>query len=580
MQLNKEQQAAVECVSGPSIILAGAGSGKTRVLIYKVLNLIENKKVPAREVLMITFTNKAASEMKRRMGTTQLGFVGTFHALCARMLRIDGDQIGIDKNFVIYDESDQLMLIKDIIKKIHTNFSPKYFLNRISAAKGELIQPESYLKIFMDYSAEVVGQVYKEYQLKLRKNKALDFDDILMFAHELLTHRVLLLQKYQRKYTHILVDEFQDTNTAQYQIAKLLAGKSQNITVVGDFSQSIYSWRGADIGNLNKFKTDFVGSKVFHLEENYRSTQQILDYAFSIISQNTTHPILHLRTTNKKGEDVIVYEATDEQDEAFFIIDEMRRYININAKSSLGILYRTNAQSRIIEEALLHASMPYVLVGGTRFYDRKEVKDVLSYLRFLVNPEDEVSLQRLEKIGKTRLNKLKLEYVKIKDRIDSIPSAELMEVIFSTTGYLELYDMHDPEEYARLENVKELKSVALRFPNIFEFLEQVALVESEFSEHEKLNKKKVDDTSGISLMTLHQAKGLEFDYVWVIGLEEGLLPHSRSVDDLHQLEEERRLFYVGITRARRKLYITHARRRFIFGRRGETMKSRFLIDDQ
>ncbi len=579
MQLNKEQQAAVECVTGPSIILAGAGSGKTRVLIHKVLNLIAKKKVPSREVLMITFTNKAASEMKRRMGATQLGFVGTFHALSARMLRIDGDQIGIDKNFVIYDESDQLMLIKGIIKKIHTNFSPKYFLHRISAAKGELIQPDNYLKIFMDYSAEVVSQVYKEYQLKLRKNKALDFDDLLLTAHELLTLRPLLLQKYQRKYSHVLVDEFQDTNTAQYQIAKLLAGKDQNITVVGDFSQSIYSWRGADIGNLNKFKTDFAGCKLFHLEENYRSTQQILDYAFSIISQNTTHPILHLRTTNKKGEDVIVYEATDEQDEAFFIIDEMRRYININPESSFGILYRTNAQSRIIEEALLHAAMPYVLVGGTRFYDRKEVKDVLSYLRFLVNPEDEVSLQRLEKIGKTRLNKLKLERVKIKDRIDSIPSAELMEIIFSATGYLELYDMHDPEEYARLENIKELKSVALRFPNIFEFLEQVALVESEFSEQEKINKKKNDDTSGISLMTLHQAKGLEFDYVWVIGLEEGLLPHSRSVDDLFQLEEERRLFYVGITRARRKLYITHARRRFIFGRREETMKSRFLVDD-
>ncbi len=579
MQLNREQQAAVEHASGPSIILAGAGSGKTRVLIHKVLNLITNKKVPAREILMITFTNKAASEMKRRMGATQLGFVGTFHALCARILRIDGSHIGIDTNFVIYDESDQLMLIKGIIKKIHTNFTPKYFLNRISAAKGELIQSENYTKIFMDYSAEVVGQVYREYQLKLRKNKALDFDDILLFAHELLTHRPMLLQKYQRRYTHILVDEFQDTNTAQYQIAKLLAGQHQNITVVGDFSQSIYSWRGADIGNLNKFKTDFVGCKVFHLEQNYRSTQQILDYAFSIISQNTTHPILHLRTTNKKGEDVIVYEASDEQDEAFFIIDEMRRYISLNPEASLGILYRTNAQSRIIEETLLHASLPYVLVGGTRFYDRKEVKDVLSYLRFLVNPEDEVSLQRLEKIGKTRLNKLKLEYPKIRDRIDSIPSAELMEIIFSATGYLELYDIHDPEEYARLENIKELKSVALRFPDIFEFLEQVALVESEFSEQEKINKKKVDDTSGISLMTLHQAKGLEFDYVWVIGLEEGLLPHSRSVDDLHQLEEERRLFYVGITRARRKLYITHARRRFIFGRRGETTKSRFLVDD-
>lgn len=591
MQLNPEQQAAVEYNLGPSIILAGAGSGKTRVLIHKVLHLIQKENVPAREILMITFTNKAASEMKRRMGATQLGFVGTFHALCARILRIDGDQIGIDQNFVIYDESDQLMLIKQIIKKVHTDLTPKYFLNRISAAKGELIQPADYNKIFMDYSAEAVGQVYREYQPKLRKNKALDFDDLLLLTHELLTHRPLLLQKYQRKYTNILVDEFQDTNTAQYQIAKLLASPAvappdgragsanvglKNITAVGDFSQSIYSWRGADIGNLNKFKRDFKNCKEFHLEQNYRSTQQILDFAFSIISQNTTHPILHLLTTNKKGDEVIIYEAADEQDEAFFIIDEMRRYIALHPEASLGVLYRTNAQSRIIEEALLHASMPYVLVGGTRFYDRKEVKDVLSYLRFLVNPQDEVAIERLQKIGKTRFNKLKLEYVKIKEKIDSIPSAELMEIVFNATGYLDMYDINDPDEYARLENIKELKSVALRFPKIFEFLEQVALVESEFSEHEKLNRKKTDDTSGISLMTLHQAKGLEFDYVWVIGLEEGLLPHSRSVDDLYQLEEERRLFYVGITRARRKLYITHARRRFIFGRRGETVKSRFL----
>lgn len=591
MQLNREQQAAVENTSGPSIILAGAGSGKTRVLIQKVLHLITHAHVPAREVLMITFTNKAASEMKRRMGTTQLGFVGTFHALCARMLRIDGDQIGIDKNFVIYDESDQLMLIKQIIKKMQTHFTPKYFLNRISAAKGELIQPDQFNQIFMDYSAEIVGQVYKEYQLKLRKNKALDFDDLLLLTHELLTHRQLILEKYRRKYTHILVDEFQDTNTAQYQIAKILASPAEasakaghNITVVGDFSQSIYSWRGADIGNLNKFKRDFKDCKEFHLEQNYRSTQQILDYAFSIISKNTTHPILHLRTTNKKGEDVVVYEAADEQDEAFFIIDEMRRYISLYPETSLGVLYRTNAQSRIIEEALLHASMPYVLIGGTRFYDRKEVKDVLSYLRFLVNPQDEVAIERLQKIGKTRFNKLKLEYVKIKERVESIPTAELMEIVFNSTGYLDLYDINDPDEYARLENIKELKSVALRFPDIFHFLEQVALVESEYSEQEKVQKRlkgghplgENADLSGISLMTLHQAKGLEFDYVWVIGLEEGLLPHSRSVDDLYQLEEERRLFYVGITRARRKLYITHARRRFIFGRRGETIKSRFI----
>lgn len=576
MQLNKEQQLAVQQVSGPSVILAGAGSGKTRVLIQKVLYMIEHASVTPQHILMITFTNKAAHEMKKRMGSVKLGFIGTFHAFCARMLRIDGDVVGLSPDFVIYDESEQLQLVKSIIKKMHTQFSPGYFLNRISTAKNELITHDRYRSIFSDYSAEVVADVYEQYQKKLQNNNAVDFDDLLVLAQQLLNHTESVRLKYQRRYTHILIDEFQDTNTAQYQIARLLAGSAQNITVVGDFSQSIYSWRGADIRNLEKFKIDFKDCKEFYLEQNYRSTQQILDYAYSIISQNTTHPILQLRATSKTGEEVIVYEAFDEQDESFFVIDEIKRCMRMDPDATLGVLYRTNAQSRIIEETFLHESVPYVLIGGTRFYERKEVKDVLAYLRCLVNPTDELAVERAQKIGKTRYKKLQVLFLEIKDRVKDIPTAELMEQIFNTTGYLELYNVNDPEDYSRLENIKELKSVALRFPQIIEFLEQIALVESEYSEQEKQKHVEKHAVSGVSLMTLHQAKGLEFDYVWIVGLEEGLLPHSRSVDDLFQLEEERRLFYVGITRARKKLYITHARRRFIFGRRGETMKSRFL----
>ncbi len=576
MQLNKEQQEAVRNVVGPSVILAGAGSGKTRVLIQKVLYMIEHAGVSPRQILMITFTNKAALEMKKRMGEVKLGFVGTFHAFCARMLRIEGDRLGLSPDFVIYDEADQLQLIKSIIKKMHTQFSPGYFLNRISTAKNELIPPESYRSIFSDYSAEVVADVYEQYQKKLRSNTAVDFDDLLVLAHQLLKQSEEVRGKYQRTFTHILIDEFQDTNTAQYQIASLLAGTAQNITVVGDFSQSIYSWRGADIRNLEKFKKDFENCKEFYLEQNYRSTQQILDYAYSVISQNTTHPILQLRATSKSGEEVIVYEAFDEQDESFFVIDEIKRSMRMDPEATLGVLYRTNAQSRIIEETFLHEAVPYVLIGGTRFYERKEVKDVLAYLRCLVNPNDELSVERAQKIGKTRYKKLQSVYLEMKDRVKDIPTAELMEQVFQATGYLDLYNVNDPEDYSRLENIKELKSVALRFPLVVEFLEQVALVESEYSEQEKQKHSDKTAKPGVNLMTLHQAKGLEFDYVWIVGLEEGLLPHARSIDDLFQLEEERRLFYVGITRARKKLYITHARRRFIFGRRGETMKSRFL----
>lgn len=573
--LNSQQKSAVTYTDGPSIIIAGAGSGKTRVLVSKVLNLVDNCSIDPYSIIMITFTNKAAGEMKERI-KIPLGFVGTFHSFCARVLRRNGDGIGLDQNFTIYDEDDQLTLIKKIIKNMDVErFNPRYFSNRISAAKNQLIHAARYLELFSDHNALLVSTVYTEYEMQLKKNKAVDFDDLIMKTIDLFIKHSDILDRYQKKYTHILVDEFQDTNYAQYTLTRLLSKQSKNITVVGDFSQSIYSWRGADIRNLEKFQEDFSSTKVFSLEENYRSSQKILDFAYRVISKNQTHPILRLFTSNKEGEDIEYFEAENEEYEALYIADKIKELSKIESYSSLAILYRTNAQSRIIEEAFLHYGIPYVLIGGTRFYERKEIKDVLSYLRLLINPTDEIAKDRILKIGKRKWDLFKEMYQSIKDEIDTKTTSELMEEIFQSTGYLQLYNPDDEEEYGRLENIKELKSVAITHPKLVDFLEQVALVESEYFEGERTLKQ----NERVSLMTLHQAKGLEFSHVFIVGLEEGILPHSRSMDDLYQLEEERRLFYVGITRAKRKLYITYARRRFIFGRRGDAAKSRFIDEN-
>lgn len=574
--LNTEQKDAVLNSDGPSIILAGAGSGKTRVLIHKVMYLIQEKNVKPFSIIMITFTNKAASEMKSRMGAVSLGYVGTFHTFCAKMLRIDGESIGVPRNYVIYDDNDQKDVIKKVIKNLPTRFTPSYFLNRISNAKNELITPEKYRQLFSDYSSEIVAGVYQQYQAELLKCNALDFDDLLMKAIDLLRSNPEILEKYHNKYQYLLVDEFQDTNVAQYALTKILGSKSQNVTIVGDFSQSIYSWRGADIKNLEKFESDFPDTKIFKLEQNYRSTQPILDYAFEIISKNQSHPILSLFTDNNVGENVIFYEASDEQDEIFYVVDEIQK--NADECDSFAVLYRTNAQSRVIEEALLHQSIPYVLIGGTRFYERKEIKDVLSYLRCILNPSDAVSLDRIKKLGKRRFDKFREIYPQLVGEVNEKSTSEVMEDVFNATGYLELYNVDDTDDYARLENIKELKSVALSFPVVAEFLEQVALVESEYSQDEKNQSRNrlLGENKTVKLMTLHQAKGLEFDCVFIVGLEEGILPHARSLNEDLGVEEERRLYYVGITRARKRLYITNARRRFIFGRRTDGIKSRFL----
>ncbi len=588
-QLNDQQLAAVTQVNGPSIILAGAGSGKTRILVYKVLNLIINHQINPGAIMMITFTNKAAGEMKERITKktgdrfSPVGFIGTFHAFCAKVLRLHGTVIGLSRNFIIYDEADQLNLIKTILKKSRKQqFSYTYYLSRISAAKNQLISPDRYQSIFNDHQTDEIVKVYKQYQQALKKNRAVDFDDLLFLAVELFRRYHNIVEYYQNKFRYILVDEFQDTNYAQYHLVKLIGEKYKNVTVVGDFSQSIYSWRGADITNLNKFETDFPATKVFYLEQNYRSTQYILDFAYQVIANNQTHPILKLFTQKQGGEEVYFYQADNEEAEAIFITKEIIRLSKQEKIADFAVLYRTNAQSRIIEEVFLHFGLPYVLIGGTRFYERKEIKDILAYLRLLVNPQDSIAADRVKKIGKRRYQKFKESFDQLHKAIDSKTTDQLMEEIFSITGYLELYSVEDEENFDRLENIKELKSVAVSFPKLTEFLEQVALVESEYFASEKTvnrdSRLYEQKNQRVKLMTLHQAKGLEFPYVFIVGVEEGILPHSRSVDDRFQLEEERRLFYVGITRAQRKLYITYTKRRFIFGRTTESIKSRFLLE--
>lgn len=589
--LNPEQIEAVNQTNGPMIILAGAGSGKTRVLTYKVIHLIEQGVDPS-NILMVTFTNKAANEMKERMKNfysnldktlSDFPTVSTFHALCAKILRIDGEYIGIPKNFLIYDDQDQKDTIKESFNLLNIStkeYKPNSILANISQAKNELITELEYPQYARGHFQEVVSKVYLIYQKLLKENAALDFDDLILKLVELFKKNPDVLEKYQNKFKYILVDEYQDTNHAQYQLTKMLSRKYQNICVVGDFSQSIYSFRGADFLNLSKFKEDFSNVKTFSLSQNYRSTQKILDAASAIISKNNSHPILKLWTENKKGEDVLVHESLNEQKEAEYISDQISeiRYENPDLKySDFCILYRTNAQSRSIEEVFIHKSLPYILIGGTRFYDRKEIKDILAYLKILANHKDKVSLKRIEKLGKKRFEKFNdfLENFK-KENIDNKKTIDILDSVIKSTEYLSLFDEKDEEDLARLENIKELRSVAFSFPNLTLFLENVSLVEQEYmpdSIKEENGKK-----NAVNLMTLHAAKGLEFPVVFMVGMEEGLFPHSRSLMDKNELEEERRLCYVGMTRAKKKLFLTYSRKRLFFGQKTTNIVSRFILE--
>ncbi len=589
--LNKEQVNAVIQKDGPMIILAGAGSGKTRVLTYRVINLIEEGVDPL-NILMVTFTNKAAKEMKERMENfyakqgkklLDLPTISTFHALCAKLLRIEGVNIGIPKNFVIYDTQDQKDAIKEAFNLLGLSikeYKPSSVLNTISQAKNELINESQYPEYARGHFQEVVSRVYLIYQKILKENGALDFDDLILKTVELFKQNPSVLEKYQNKFQYIMVDEYQDTNHAQYLLTKMLAAKFNNICVVGDFSQSIYSFRGADYLNLAKFKDDFKNTKTFSLSQNYRSTQRILDAASAVISKNTSHPVLQLWTENKTGEDLFIFEAINEQKEAEFIINniiKIKEDFPSFKYSDFCVLYRTNAQSRSIEEVFLHNSMPYTLIGGTRFYDRKEIKDVLSYLKVIANPKDKIALKRLEKIGKTRFNKFMDFTLTLEDKnIEEIPTIELLDNVLKATEYLSLFDDKDEEDIARLENIKELRSVALSFPNLGQFLENVALVEQEYMpDHVEEQDGKKD---AVNLMTLHAAKGLEFKIVFMVGMEEGLFPHSRSLMEKSELEEERRLCYVGMTRAKEKLFLSYARKRLFFGQRTMNIVSRFILE--
>lgn len=585
--LNPIQQKAVKQTKGPILILAGAGSGKTRVLTFKIAYLIEQKVCEPHEILAITFTNKASQEMKER--TLRLldssGFqvhsqplLSTFHSFAARVLRKDGGKIGLAPNFTIYDDGDTLDAIKEALAELglagNKKINPWAIKKVISEAKNNMISELEYPNYARGFFQETAAKIYIEYQKILRRNEAVDFDDLLHLLITLFRDDPQTLSKYHQLFKFILVDEYQDTNSAQYQIVKMLASRYRNLCVVGDASQSIYAFRGADYRNIVNFKKDYPEAKVFNLEQNYRSTQNILDAATEVISHNKSHPVLKLWTENSKGEQITLYEARSEVDEAHFIIDQIK-----SSGASLNnfvILYRTNAQSRSFEEIFLKNGIPYRLVGGVQFYERKEIKDVIAYLRLVANPKDSVSLKRIEKTGKTRARRF-LELTI--NRTDA--TIDILEDILRVTDYLDYLDDGTEIGLARIENVKELKSVAELFPDLVQFLENVALIQDKqmpVDNESRIKGQELRESDVVTLMTIHAAKGLEFETVFLVGLEEGLFPHSRSMLDPTQMEEERRLAYVGITRAKRKLFLSYARSRLYFGTRSNNLPSRFLAN--
>jgi DNA helicase II / ATP-dependent DNA helicase PcrA len=595
MSLNDEQKKAVVHCIGPSLILAGAGSGKTRVIVYKSLYQILAGQAKASEILMITFTNKAAGEMKRRMQAmlesynvteSKLGFIGTYHSFCTKILRSKGQAIGIDQNFIIYTNDDQRDLMKLILKrKSITKLTPNFFIGKISEAKNQLIPPSEYLLVYSSYRSALISDVYHEYQQDLIKQKALDFDDILFFTCMLLRRHPDIAQNIAKEFTHILVDEFQDTNFAQYELIRIFGQHTRHITAVGDFAQAIYSWRGADIQNLNRFSTDFPDAVTFSLDRNYRSTQSILNYAYSKIIQNQTHPILKLFTEEAIGQEVIEYEASDEVDEAEYVVGAIQNILQndylrgTKSKKDIykefAVLYRTNSQSRAIEEVFLKHGMSYVLYGGVRFYERKEIRDLLAYARYVLNQNDAVAESRILKLGKRRWTNFRNHYHSLAESASqNLPSIFLTHLI-EKTKYLDFFDRDDVEDQSRLDNIRELQTVASAYEGLVEFFERIALVENEYSDAERRSAGRANK-DGVRLMSLHSAKGLEFDNVFLVGLEDGLLPHFRSLHDLHAIEEERRLFYVGITRARKRLFVCWAKRRGVRSRGSYTTVSRFI----
>jgi len=623
--LNKEQQQAVQHTEGPLLILAGAGSGKTKVLTVRIAHLLAQGVNPY-EILAITFTNKAAKEMKSRVE----GLVGdvanriwlsTFHSFCAKFLRFELDNfLGYNSNFTIYDTSDSQAVIKAALKAL--NLDDKYYpvgamIAAISDAKNKLLFASDFRKQARDFYQQKVADVYEYYERELRKNNALDFDDLLLVAVKLLQSNEAVLDKYSKRFRYVMIDEYQDTNHAQYLLAKLLASHWKNIAVVGDADQSIYAWRGADIQNILDFEKDYPNCTSIKLEQNYRSTKIILDAANAVIENNEGRPKKNLWTDKTEGAKIQHFTAQSEHEEAAFIGDTIAKKHDIHGVpyGDMAILYRTNAQSRVLEEALIKRALPYTMVGGTKFYDRKEIKDVLAYLRVLYNPFDDLSLLRIinvpkRSIGATTVAKLQ-DYARANGTslfmtltqlhlVDSIKGKtkekleefgiliftlvaemedrtvlDILESILDRTGYLaQLEESTDPQDQARAENIGELLSVAKDFQDtnpsgtVEDFLEQVALVNDVDSFEQEESK--------VTLMTLHAAKGLEFPIVFLGGLEEGLFPHSRTLMNPEEIEEERRLAYVGITRAEKELYISNATTRTVFGRTSSYLPSRFI----
>jgi len=577
--LNNQQRTAVLHESGPAVVLAGAGSGKTKVLTTRAAYLIEQKNIRPTAIMLVTFTNKAAGEMNKRvmkLTGQKLHYSGTFHSLCAKILRRHAHSIGLSPDFTIYDSSDQQALMKQLYRQHHFDpkkYKPQFIHALISQAKNEMLTPQEYEGLAHDAVQEFVAKVYRLYQQALQKQQALDFDDLLLETVRLFREDKATLTTYQQQLQHVLVDEYQDTNKAQYYLTKFLAAPQNNLYVVGDFSQSIYAWRGADYRNLMRLNQDFPDLKEYRLEKNYRSTQIILDAATQVISQNTSHPVLDLWTDNITQEKIQIIETADEETEAEKIAQLIQTQVSLHYHD-IAILYRTNAQSRPFEEVFVRRQIPYQIIGGIKFYERAEIKDLLAYLRWSVNPADEVSHERAEKNGKRRPQKLTEWLKEHADQITASPPLDLLQYILKTTDYLKTFNEDDPQDLARIENIQELLNTAARFTNAQQFLENVALVQDGYLHDLAVGER----PNAVSLMSLHSAKGLEFPMVCIVGAEEGLLPHQKSLWDKAQMEEERRLCYVGITRAKERLVITYARRRWNFGHVSHSIRSRFLSE--
>ncbi|MCI3985391.1 DNA helicase PcrA [Bacillus vallismortis] len=630
--LNPVQQEAVKTTDGPLLLMAGAGSGKTRVLTHRIAYLMAEKHVAPWNILAITFTNKAAREMKERVESI-LGpgaddiWISTFHSMCVRILRRDIDRIGINRNFSILDTADQLSVIKGILKERNLDpkkFDPRSILGTISSAKNELTEPEEFSKVAGGYYDQVVSDVYVDYQKKLLKNQSLDFDDLIMTTIKLFDRVPEVLEFYQRKFQYIHVDEYQDTNRAQYMLVKQLAERFQNLCVVGDSDQSIYRWRGADITNILSFEKDYPNASVILLEQNYRSTKRILSAANEVIKNNSNRKPKNLWTENDDGVKISYYRGDNEFGEGQFVAGKIYQLHSSGKRklSDIAILYRTNAQSRVIEETLLKAGLNYNIVGGTKFYDRKEIKDILAYLRLVSNPDDDISFTRIVNVPKRGVGATSLEKIasyaamnglsffqaiqqvdfigvsaKAANALDSfrqmienltnmqdyLSITELTEEILDKTEYREMLKAEKSiEAQSRLENIDEFLSVTKNFEQKSEdktlvaFLTDLALI----ADIDQLDQKEEESggKDAITLMTLHAAKGLEFPVVFLMGLEEGVFPHSRSLMEEAEMEEERRLAYVGITRAEQELYLTNAKMRTLFGRTNMNPESRFIAE--